>query len=325
MMPPCEMMSKSFLPAFRGLVSYELKSLGYSQLKIASVLGLTQSAISQLLSKPKSTYVKTLLDMGLNIDEINSLVKLITRDILRDPVRTTLTLYSFWMDALSRGVFCDYHRRMYPQLSSCEICLQKKIGLQDTERIQVLARLEKAVKLIEESRYFVNVMPQVAVNIVESIRDAKTLEDIAGVPGRIVALHDKPKAVSKPEFGGSRHLAKVLLAVKRFSPHLNSVINLKFDSLMEETVKSLGLKYSETKKNILVGRETEEAVIESVSEEFKKAQFLDVVFDRGGYGIEPITYVFGEDSLKVVEKALKIARKYVEINAYRSFHNRANI
>ncbi|MCL7384130.1 MAG: hypothetical protein LZ167_06490 [Thaumarchaeota archaeon] len=316
MMPPCEMMAKTFLPAIRGLVAYELYSTGYSQLKIASILGLSQSAISQILSKPKDTYVKSLVDMGLSVDEITSLTKLITRDIPHDPVRATLTLYSFWLDSLSRGVFCNYHREMYPQLSTCEICL-KKIELQDTERAQVLARLERAVKMIEEARYFVNVMPQVAVNIVESVKDAKTIEDIAGIPGRIVVLRDRPKAVSRPEFGGSRHLARVLLTVKKYSHNVNSVINLKFDEVVEEAVRSLGLRYSETEKNIIVGRDMEELVIESISEEFKKAGSLDVVFDRGGYGLEPNTYVFGEDSMKVVEKALKIAKRYIEIKSIR--------
>ncbi|MCL7391625.1 MAG: hypothetical protein LZ172_06955 [Thaumarchaeota archaeon] len=315
-MPPCEMMAKTFLPAIRGLVAYELYSTGYSQLKIASILGLSQSAISQILSKPKDTYVKSLVDMGLSVDEITSLTKLITRDIPHDPVRATLTLYSFWLDSLSRGVFCNYHREMYPQLSTCEICL-KKIELQDTERAQVLARLERAVKMIEEARYFVNVMPQVAVNIVESVKDAKTIEDIAGIPGRIVVLRDRPKAVSRPEFGGSRHLARVLLTVKKYSHNVNSVINLKFDEVVEEAVRSLGLRYSETEKNIIVGRDMEELVIESISEEFKKAGSLDVVFDRGGYGLEPNTYVFGEDSMKVVEKALKIAKRYIEIKSIR--------
>jgi predicted fused transcriptional regulator/phosphomethylpyrimidine kinase/predicted transcriptional regulator len=316
MMPPCEMMAKTFLPAIRGLVAYELYSTGYSQLKIASILGLSQSAISQILSKPKDTYVKSLVDMGLSVDEITSLTKLITRDIPHDPVRATLTLYSFWLDSLSRGVFCNYHREMYPQLSTCEICL-KKIELQDTERAQVLARLERAVKMIEEARYFVNVMPQVAVNIVESVKDAKTIEDIAGIPGRIVVLRDRPKAVSRPEFGGSRHLARVLLTVKKYSHNVNSVINLKFDEVVKEAVRSLGLRYSETEKNIIVGRDMEELVIESISEEFKKAGSLDVVFDRGGYGLEPNTYVFGEDSMKVVEKALKIAKRYIEIKSIR--------
>jgi len=317
MMPPCEMMAKVFLPAIRGLVAYELYSTGYSQLKIASILGLSQSAISQILSKSKDTYIKSLVDLGLRIDEITSLTKLILRDIPQDPVRATLTLYSFWMDALSRGIFCNYHREMYPQLSTCEICLQKRIELQDTERTQVLANLERAIKIIEETRYFVNIMPQVAVNVVESVKDAKTIEDIAGIPGRIVILRDRPKAVSRPEFGGSRHLAKVLLNVKKYSSNVNSVINLKFDEVIEEAVRSLGLRYSETRKNIATGRDIEELVIESISEEFKRIGSLDVVFDRGGHGLEPNTYVFGEDSIKVVEKALEIAKKYSEIKSTR--------
>jgi len=316
-MPPCEMMAKSFLPAVRGLVVYELYSRGYSQLRISFFLSLSQSAVSQMLSKPKNTYVKSLLDMGLTIEEIGSLVKLITKDLPHDPIRATLTLYAFWMDSLSRGVFCDYHRRMYPQLSTCEICLHKKLDINDVDRAQLLAKLEKAVSMIEEARYFVNVMPQVAVNIVESIKNAKTLEDVAGIPGRIVVIRDRPKAVSRPEFGGSKHLARVLLAAKKNAPNVNSAINLKFDEFVQEAVGSLGLRYSETSKKVVEGRNMEDLVIESISEEFEKDPFLDVVFDRGGYGLEPITYVFAEDSIKVVEKALKIARKYVEKKANR--------
>ncbi|MCS7126712.1 MAG: hypothetical protein NZ929_07380 [Aigarchaeota archaeon] len=317
-MPPCEMMGKSFLPAIRGLIVHELRSHGYSQLKIADYLGLSQSAVSQILSKPKNKYFKILLDMGLSLDELATLVKLIVKDVSHDQVRATLTLYSFWLDALSRGVFCNYHRKLYPQLSTCEICLSKKIKIEDTERSEILNRLEKAVKIIEEARYFINIMPQVAVNIVESIKDAKTVDDIAGIPGRIVVLRDRPKAVSRPEFGGSKHLAKVLLEVKKYAPRINSVINLKLDDTLEVAVKSLGLKSSETKKTGIVGQYNEEVIIKSIAAEFRDMGYLDVVFDRGGYGLEPNTYLFGEDSLKVVGKALRIAEKYIELNISKS-------
>ncbi|MEN2974748.1 MAG: thiamine-phosphate synthase family protein [Candidatus Caldarchaeales archaeon] len=320
-MPPCEMMGKTFLPSIRGLVIHELKSMGYSQLKIASFLGLSQSAVSQILSKPKENYVKSLLDMGLTLDELTLLVKLIVKDIPFDQVRATLTLNSYWIDALSRGVFCNYHRKMYPQLALCEICISKKIVVGDPERSEIMNRLERAIKIIEEARYFVNVMPQVAVNIVESIRDAKTIDDVAGIPGRIVALKDRPKAVSKPEFGGSKHLAKVLLAVKRYAPSINSVINLKLDEILESAVSLLGLRFSETEKPDTVGRQTEDVVIEAIASRFRDMNYLEVVFDRGGYGLEPNTYVFGEDALKVVEKALRIAEKYIEIKASRNLRS----
>ena len=141
---------------------------------------------------------------------------------------------------------------------------------------------------------------------------AKTVEDVAAIPGRIVRLKDKPKAVSKPEYGGSRHLARVLLAVKRYAPEVSAVINLKLDEAVESAIKSLGLRYSETRCEEPYGREREEEVIEAVAREFGKRSDWDVVIDRGGMGLEPTTYIFAENAEKAAEKALKIARRYVE-------------
>lgn len=314
MMPPCEIMGKVVLPALRGVVAHELQSQGYSQLKIASFLGVSQSAISQMLSKPRETHVKTLLNVGIGQEELKTLVKLLAEDVPRDQVRATLTLYSFWMDFLSRGAVCGYHKRIYRQLDSCDICISGKTSVEDPDRKEILERLEKAVRLVEGARYFVNVMPQVAVNIVESVRHAKTVDDVAGVPGRIVVLRDRPKAVSRPEFGGSRHLAKVLLAVKKYVPEVNSVMNLKLDERVMEAVVSLGMKHSVTKKEATSKTYTEDEVVEAVASEFGEHGFLDVVFEKGGYGIEPITYLFGENSMDVVEKAMKIARRYIELS-----------
>lgn len=311
MFPPCEMMVKDFLPAMRGLLAHNLRARGLSQPKIASLLGVTQSAVSQLLSKPPSLYRKKIAEMGLGREELDLLLRLLLQDIPSDPVRANLTLYSFWRGALSRGVFCQYHRRLHPQLSLCEICLRRE-EVPEGERLIVLRRIEEAVRMIEGARYFVNVMPEVAVNIAEAPKDAKTVEDVAAIPGRIVRLKDKPKAVSKPEYGGSRHLARVLLAVKRYAPEVSAVINLKLDEAVESAIKSLGLRYSETRCEEPYGREREEEVIEAVAREFGKRSDLDVVIDRGGMGLEPTTYIFAENAEKAAEKALKIARRYVE-------------
>ncbi|MEM0452927.1 MAG: thiamine-phosphate synthase family protein [Nitrososphaerota archaeon] len=316
MMPPSELMVKYLLPNIRGLISHELYSKGFSQLKISSILGISQSAVSQILSKPRDKYFTTLIKMGLKPDEVDLLVKLLLKDIQQDPVRSILTLESFWAEVLSRGVFCELHRKLYPQLSSCEICLKPIPEVISTEKLKILERLSRAIKIIEESWYFVNVMPQIAVNIVESIREAKTIDDVAGIPGRIVRIKDRPRAVSRPEFGGSRHLASVLLSVKKHSPEINSVVNLKLDELVRKAVISLGYSWAETSKpNTFPGEvnNLENLVIESISAIFKERPYVDVVFDRGGYGFEPTTYVFGRDSLEVVDKALKIAKKYVEL------------
>jgi predicted fused transcriptional regulator/phosphomethylpyrimidine kinase len=37
---------------------------------------------------------------------------------------------------------------------------------------------------------------------------------------------------------------------------------------------------------------------------------LDIIFDVGGWGLEPLTIVLGRNSLEVTEKVLKISKEY---------------
>ena len=55
---PCETVSKSFLPTLRARVAKELISnYGFSQVKAAELLGTTQAAISQYMSKKRGSQI----------------------------------------------------------------------------------------------------------------------------------------------------------------------------------------------------------------------------------------------------------------------------
>ncbi len=307
MFPPCEIMIREFLPAMRGLVALELRKGGMSQSRIAALLGITQAAVSLYLSKDANYYKKRLQSIGIPLDEVDNLVKLISNDILEGAVKANEIFYAFWKEILSKGLLCKYHRNMYPSLSECHVCL-KAPTYPSVEHIEVLRDLEHALYMLEGSSYFVKLIPEVAVNIAVSLKDARSETDVAAIPGRIIALKDRPKPMSRPEFGASKHMARVLLRVRTVKNEVRAVMNIKCDEGVELAAKKLGMNVAYTEKGDV---SDEEAVIDAVTAAFKKYGELDIVFDKGGVGLEPMTYVFGKSATDVVRKALRIARSYI--------------
>ncbi|MCL7385658.1 MAG: transcriptional regulator [Thaumarchaeota archaeon] len=295
------------MPAIRGLVALELRKSGLSQSRIATLLGITQAAVSLYLSKDPDYYKKKLQSIGIPLDEADKLVKLVSNDMLESVGKANETFCAFWKGMLSRGLLCDYHKSLYPSLGECDVCL-KAPEHPSVEHMEILRDMEHALSMLEESSYFVKLIPEVAVNIAMSLKDAKSEMDVAAVPGRIVALRGRPKSMSRPEFGASKHMAKVLLRVRSVKNEVRAVMNMKYDEGVEAAVKKLGMNLAYTEKGDASG---EEAVIEAIAAAFRKYNDLDVVFDKGGVGLEPMTYIFGKSATDVVRKALRIARGYI--------------
>jgi len=300
-------MVRDFLPNIRGLVALELRRSGLSQSRIATLLGITQAAVSLYLSKDAAHYKRRLQSIGIPLEEVEKLVKLVSSDLLSSTAKANETFYAFWKGLLSRGLLCGYHRTIYPSLGDCDVCL-KAPAYPSVEHAEVLRDLEHAIHALEGSSYFARLIPEVAVNIAMSLKDASSEMDVAAVPGRIVALRDRPKSMSKPEFGASRHMVRVLLRVRAIRDDIRAVMNMKYDEGVESAAKRVGMNVAHTEKGNVVD---EEAVIEAVAAAFKKHGELDVVFDRGGVGLEPMTYVFGKSATDVARKALRIARSYI--------------
>ena len=303
---PCEIFVKEFLPALRGLMAHELRNRGLSQSRIASLLGVSQAAVSQILSKDQSEYKRRIEAIGFGDGEVDALIRILVNDSVSDPILATQMIHHFWHDALERGAICGYHRKLYPQLMACSICLRKED--MDIEVKETVKRVEEAVGLLESSSYVAYVVPEVAMNIAQASRQARTVEDVVGVPGRIVEVRGRVKAVSRPEPGGSKHLAQILLKIRELTKH-RAVINIKLDSKVESVVRDLGLKYATTSYEH--PPKGEEEVVEAVAKCFQEESMLDVVFDWGGIGLEPTTYIFGRDAVDAARKVLRIAAEYL--------------
>jgi predicted fused transcriptional regulator/phosphomethylpyrimidine kinase/predicted transcriptional regulator len=290
-----------------------METHNWTQSRIAKHLGVTQPAISGYLA---------LLDREaeprFEVEEVRNVARSIASGLAAGELtvsESVSNICELCVKLKCGGIVCAFHKQGVPELSreGCEICLSLfSRGVKPIEeRYDVLMDLRRAVSLIEECKEFPEIMPEVQVNLVMGTSNAKTISDVAGIPGRIVKVRDRARAFMEPEFGASFHMAKVLLAAMRESSEFRAVIDVKFDEKVDESIKKLNFtvsrySLSELPKEALISDVPAVWGIKKAIEKFGKVP--DIIIDEGGYGVEPTTYIFGRTSVDAAKKAIQIAK-----------------
>jgi len=122
--PPCELVVRYVLPAFRSLVAKELVSrYNFSQMAAAEKLGTTQATISYYLYSKRGDKRMRQLESIPSIQSAASEIALgiATKKLsLLDPM---VTFCKLCMTLRNRDVVCDLHRTDVTSLpKDCDIC-----------------------------------------------------------------------------------------------------------------------------------------------------------------------------------------------------------
>ncbi|MGQ9759767.1 MAG: thiamine-phosphate synthase family protein [Candidatus Methanomethylicaceae archaeon] len=327
MNPPCEITVRSLLPALRILIAKELsENYGWTQTRMARKLGVTQAAVSGYLAQDESEVILP----PFELEELRTLAKSITSEINMKRLTYTdlITNVCKICLALRRGgTICHAHKMKLQELENerCHICMQLHMSLADISdvRRRIINEVRSAVETIEKCQEFALLLPEVFSNIVMALKDAKTISDVAGIPGRIVRFRGRAKALMDPEFGVSGHLGKVLLAAMKLNPNIRSATNIKCDEYVLKVLNKLNLK-SVTLKRDPSYKEGEDELIRFIEGLAKKGEgWIDVIIDEGGFGIEPNVYLFDENVTKLADRIVRVARM-VGVLRKESGHNKAN-
>lgn len=121
---PEELAVKSALPALRASIAKKLLSeYGFTQKKVAGLLGVTQTAISYYLSNKRGSGAQDSVQDETVKKTISEIAKMLTqKDVDRRAVATKFT------EALTyirrNRLLCNVHKQYEPQLDSdaCDIC-----------------------------------------------------------------------------------------------------------------------------------------------------------------------------------------------------------
>ena len=177
----------------------------------------------------------------------------------------------------------------------------------DIERQRVLSNILDAVRMVETCGCFRSVLPEVGSNIAMAIPGAQSLEDVAGLTGRIIKVEDEAVAVGEPKFGATRFMGNVLLTAMRYDHNIRAVMNIRLSPAILDSAKKLGLEVATYVWDLKTPEIAEtKCGIPFILDNLKRVP--EVVYDLGDLGVEPVTAVFGGTAVDVAGRAIRIAR-----------------
>lgn len=155
-----------------------------------------------------------------------------------------------------------------------------------------------------------SLIPECQTNFVFAKKNAKSLEDVAGVLGRIVKAGNRVVTAGNLEYGGSKHVASAVLTMQKKFPQLRSAINIRFDeSLLNKFAKTKNkiTSYDRTKEPKSYKLKEDTSISWGINYAIKNSTHPpDVVYHKGDWGKEPMILVFGKNPQDVVSKITKI-------------------
>jgi hydroxymethylpyrimidine kinase/phosphomethylpyrimidine kinase len=185
----------------------------------------------------------------------------------------------------------------------------------ESARYHVLEELEEALKTLRENKIG-RLIPEVRSNLGFALPYAEGQEDIAAFPGRITRLNDSVATIAGPAFGGSQHVASIILALTKHDPEYRSVMNIRFSEDIIRICEHVGLRVCSFDRADEPGevKEHEGSSLEwGTQKVLETVGVPDVIYDKGEVGKEPMVRVIGKNPTDVVRKVLKIKRK-MEVN-----------
>lgn len=183
---------------------------------------------------------------------------------------------------------------------------------------KILGNLAQAVNNLQGCREFSLLMPEVRVNVVYALPGAKSGSEVAAIDGRITVVRGYPFASGSPAWGGSDHMARLIIEARKYNTNISAGINFKCDDAIIKVVKT----YAKDNKLSFgwIDRTREPAEVsarDGGSMPWKVRQLVeqggrlpDIFYEGDGWGKEPLFVILGVDAVSVVKRAIAIARKY---------------
>ncbi len=174
------------------------------------------------------------------------------------------------------------------------------------EKYRVITMLEGAVKKFVSIPEINRVIPEVGTNIVYSLPAlyARTINDVAGVEGRITRGVEKPVLHGPIRFGASSHMARLVLAAQKYDPRIRAAINIRYDEELVRSAEKKGYStcYIDRSREPEEIKRREGASIPWILGEAvkKKGEVPTIIYDHGDYAREPMIRILAETPLEII-------------------------
>lgn len=260
----------------RGIIAHRLISRGVSQRKIAYYLEVTQPMVSKLLKKNARDYYVDLEKLGIPRETIDHYVDIIISILSTNDYERYISTSYIIINQLALRAICSSRTNLLqycitgflrdPEIEYYKGILYKVIGIRGLEKI----------------------IPEVGSNLAYAPRKPSNLSEIIGLTGRIVRTSSGVTYYGDPVYGGSKHVARILLIASNYNPHLKFCFNIRYSKQVRDVFQHIGSQV------VYTGPHLKEEDF-WISVETALSQRPRVVCDHGGLGLEPITYILTEN------------------------------
>jgi predicted fused transcriptional regulator/phosphomethylpyrimidine kinase/predicted transcriptional regulator len=283
-----EIVVDEFLPTVRSMLAEDLRDRGFTQREVADALGISQSAVSKYAHGDVARHERIVAD-----ERVRDLVARVGEGLAAGDLSPVAALVEIevLIRRLEEGdLLADLHEEAMPVLADADVEFSvhdPDSGLRERER--VLGSVRRGLRTLTNASGFAALIPNVGANVAECLDDARTIDDVAAVPGRLVDVKGRAMVPGEPEFGVSEHVATVLLAAREAGSTVRGAVNVRYDPA---TVEALAESHPTVEFD--AERSTREAVADAVAaadrSAAENAETL-VLYQTGAVGVEPIIYV----------------------------------
>lgn len=292
----CEIVPSSFLTPLRRNIAQKLSNEGWKQAEIGTLLGVSQPVISSYLSYSSSNPTSIISNPTFK-ELVSRIITEVTENNITN-IKLMEKICSVCQTFRTAGPLCEVHRRTaeIDFQPNCSICFPSETSRRIFDNKLSVTRdlYDAAVKLVNSGERFTQLIPEVGCQFVSITEGSQEIKDIAGFPGRIIKVRDMGQIISYPEFGQGATLAQILGFFKKQSSKFNSLITIRRTETIFDTISP--------KKEVLLTVEADKDWIQTLQiYSSHKIQEIEIIADAGGFGLEPLIYIFGKTPTDIVE------------------------
>jgi predicted fused transcriptional regulator/phosphomethylpyrimidine kinase/predicted transcriptional regulator len=295
---PSEIVADRFVPTARAMLAAELDARGLSQQAIAEHLGVSQPAVSNYVGG-EVTLERRFSEDARMVATIEYVAEGFATGEM-DSYEALSELVALVHEFEDRGPICAVHEEAMPALDGlgCDICVRGPDEARVAER-RVLKSVRRAARSFTSGEGTVAFVPNVGSNIGETLPDPAEATDVAAIPGRLYAIRGRVEMAADPEFGASEHVSRTLLTANAADREIRGAINIATDDRLLDTARERGIEPMEFNADY-------EDRAERLGELLAERGVSRVLYHRGAFAIEPITYVLGGSAVEAVELAIDL-------------------
>lgn len=169
-----------------------------------------------------------------------------------------------------------------------------------TDHYYVLGQLVQGVHILVASSKVYRLLPEIRSNLVMALANATSIQEVAGIPGRLTHVFGRITAPAYPAWGASLYTASILLEIMKLDSSRRSAMEIRYSTeavaLMRDngiSICDLNIDEKSTIKEMLAS-----CIVDGLSEAF---------YTEGGFAREGAIIITGSDAVGVAERVVQIA------------------